>query len=158
MTLVTDLVLSNELAEKANFTQANVSNVNREISALYDHDSIIKLGDCLFLEKYSYLYPKSIQSAIDKYTFTALTNAAPMSYVINELDITRDVVLKYLKKYIKNIKTVSNKEIIEFTNEFASLIENKVLVSIPREDMTECLNNNLIDGFIKVKSKYVVWY
>jgi len=164
MLLTSNYVLSNEVAKKSNIHIANFSNFAKYIQDNDIDNTVIKQGNCTFLNKFSPYLPKNFKEIINSNTFTDLNNCVLKTYFCNYFECS--------KKDILNAKTTENginvnvtafkiegKEFLKFNDELAKQFKNVVLTNITKQDYLECIENNDIKDAIKLsKNNYMVWY
>jgi len=164
MLLTNDYVLSNEVSKKGNIHIANFSNFAKYIQDNDIPDTVIKQGNCTFLNMYSMHLPKNFKEIINHNTFTNLQNSVLSTYFCTYFNCLKSDILK-VKKTEKNIDVnvtefeIQRKSFLRFNDELAKQLKNVVLTNIPKKDYIECLENSYIEDGIKLsRNNYMVWY
>ena len=133
MLIQKDCILANELCEKAKIKYANIAN----ISNLTD-DDIQKFNNTIILNKNSKNFPKNIRKYFNEFEYTDLSNMLPYPFMYNSYNLRK----AYIKDFAK-ITKVSNKTFVEFNQEIADKIRNKIFGLIHKDELDEykeCIN------------------
>lgn len=150
-------VLSNEIADQGGIHIANISNFIKLVTKEGIPDTIIKYGNCTFLNKKSPYLPKTFMKIIfDKNNkITDMSNKLLSSYIQTEFNCTKKEFINGTNS--KEVK-VAGKSFIEIQDNILS-IKDKVITNINKEDYEDCLACDDIQGGFKLsKNNYLVWY
>jgi len=164
MLLTENYILSNEVSKKGNIHIANFSNFAKHVESYDILDTVLKQGNCTFLNKHSLHLPKNFKEIISTNTFTNLQNTVLSTYFCTYFECLRGDILKANKTEkgtdvnITEFK-VQGKSFLKFNDELSKQLKKVVLTNIPKKDFFECLENNYIEDGIRLsRNNYMVWY
>jgi len=150
-------VLSNEVAQKGNIHIANFSMFQKLCEDRNIRGAVEKYGNCTFLNSRSIDVPNNFRKIMQSEKMTDLKNCVLVSYIVSYFQTTKKDFLKL--KDIKRVFKVAGKEFAELTPEFANIMNKKIVTNIDKKDYDECVEDNLINGGVKLsKNNYIVWY
>jgi hypothetical protein len=164
MFLSNDYVLSNEIVEKSGI---HIANISMGIKQLEDADSksgsVVKYGNCTFLNKQAKTLPTYLKNYIHNplWTFTDFSDKLPVTYLQAELGVPFKDIQEGFKRDGTDIsvKDIAGKQFAVFPKEFVEKMKDSTWYILSEEDFNECLNAGDIDGGFKVKKgKFLSWY
>ena len=136
---------------------AFISTLKNKFDYEDDMSSIVKLGNCTFINTASNKLPQNIKNGIANNTFTPMYNKLPCSYAREEYTLSDR---NWMNSGIVKCKlTIEGKQFYEFTDEFVQNIKGKIAYVLDKQKTQECFEKNQIDGFLKISNnKYLTWY
>lgn len=159
--LRTNYVLGNELVEKMNINIGNLSSAKKDLEEVDNYSAIIKLGNCLFVDKNSPHLPNNIQEGLKKYEFTDMTDKLPLSYINEQWGVNRSTVENLIdtREEFKEINVLADKAFVVFDQKFSTDLYSTNVSVLSKKEKEECEEENLIDGSLQLTvNKYLGWY
>lgn len=150
-------VLGNEIAEKMGINIANISMLSKELENKGNLDDTIKLGNCTFINKESNYLPNNIKKALNNFEFECMSDKLPCRFVHQEFGISKAKLIA--SGIVEKTIQISGKKFYVFDKEFILKTKGKVFYVLNEEETEICIEQNQIDGFVKLSNnKYLTWY
>ncbi len=152
-------ILSTELQKKYKISQSVFSMLKKSIDSNNIKNAMLKYGNCLFVNARSYDLPNNVRKMVQNGPYTRMDNKLVSTYIQNEFDCKKSQFIAGLKEYNAREVHIEGKSFIEFDISFKDKINGRVLTNINSEDLSDCLDNNEVDGFINIgPDNFLVWY
>jgi len=153
--MLKDYVLGNEIAEKGNFHQANISMLISDFN-LIEGDDFLKFGGIVLINKYSLNVPNYIKKVIFENEFSDLSEYIPQTYFLEVLENQTALIKDRFKKV-----TIGSKKFVELDDTLKKLFTNPALIktTVDNDEISELSEGDYIKGNIKLSNKKsLVWY
>ena len=157
MFLQSKYILANELVQKMDIHIANISMLRKHFEDLGDEVTMIKKGNCTFINTKSVELPNNIQVGILTNEFTDMTDKLPCTWVKNEYEMTERELFK--SGLVIDKQKIAGKDFYVFAPEYAKKLKWKIPYILNKEETDMCFAKGQIDGFVQLgKNKFFTWY
>lgn len=157
MFLNKNYILGNELVEKMEISIANISNLRKKFENNNDLDTIVKIGNCSFINSVSKKLPTNIKFGIRSNIFTNVSDKLPVTWVNKEFN-SNEEELQDCGIVIDTCK-ISGKQFYIFEPKFVKEMKGRIGYILDKEETFQCYEKNQIKGYIELsKNKYFTWY
>jgi len=159
MFLTSNFILSNELTSNMAIASSNISMMHKMLENKGITSDVIKLGNCLFIDKTSPNLPNNIRKGIYNYNYQDLTNVLPVSYMKKDFNISdADIKILISKGIIIDSFLLKGKKLVRFSDKFVNETKDCVFYMLSKTETLELYKNKTIDGYIELSNQSLTWY
>jgi hypothetical protein len=154
--MLKNYVLGAEVAKKGKFHIANISMLLKDFGLIEGID-YLKFGGITLLNKQSLRCPKYIYKLMWDKSMTDMSDLVPLTFFKETLENNTKLIEKEFK-----ILKIEGKQFVNITGvELRSVFMNESVVKsvVDNDEIPDLVNDNYIDGYIKLSNKKsLCWY
>ncbi len=145
--------------EYCDYNNINIANSSQMIEDMVEGTDYYKAGNATIIDSNALLlseyYKKDVKDFVALDVHTDLTSLVSYEYLSEQFDLTKSNVNKLFSPEIVKIGTYTFMHV----SDDMKVLFDKTATIIDGQDLSDCLRDNLIDGYMSVNgNKHLVWY